>query len=70
MENQRNFKKKYDRIRDIEARREYSRNYQKREKEEHLNIDEVNQSQQELWVPCTTCVIAYIHKIVYFKIKF
>ena len=48
MGNQRNWKRNYDRIRDIEARREYSRNYYKRKNEEHLNIERENQTQLEV----------------------
>ena len=48
MGNWRNCKRKYDWIRDIEARRECSRNYYKRRKEEHLNIEKENQSQLEV----------------------
>jgi len=48
MGNQRTCKRKYDRTRDIEARREYKRNYYKRKKEEHTNIERTNQSQLEV----------------------
>ena len=48
MRNQRNFKRKYDRTRDIEERREYKRNYYKRKKEERTNIERENQSQLEV----------------------
>jgi len=48
MRNQRNCKRKYYPIRDSEACREYSRNYYKIKKEEHLNIEGENQSEQEV----------------------
>lgn len=48
MGNQRNCKRKYDRTRDIEAHREYGRNYYKIKKEENLNIESENQSQLEV----------------------
>ena len=48
MRNQINYKSKYDRTRDTEARREYRRNYYKRKNEECLNIERGNQSQLEV----------------------
>ena len=46
MGNQRNYKGKYDRIRDIEVHTEYSKIYYKRKKEERLNIAKENQRQK------------------------
>jgi len=48
MGNQRNCKRKYDRAKDIEAHRDYERNYYKRKKEGRVNIQRKNQSQLEV----------------------